>query len=123
MSLAMIAIASYVVLREKLLPILKGERPVNLVRRHLKEFLARWIGAIANVDKLTYAGNLANVADVASDDRYRFVRADICDRKAIGALFGEYDIGRMWPRRTAQTDQRPLLTQSTASSAPRPCPP
>lgn len=47
---------------------------------------------VINVDKLTYAGNLANVADVASDDRYRFVRADICDKEAMGTLFGEYDI-------------------------------
>ncbi|MGH2570553.1 MAG: dTDP-glucose 4,6-dehydratase [bacterium] len=31
------------------------------------------------LDKLTYAGNLANVADVAADPRYKFVRGDICD--------------------------------------------
>ena len=30
-------------------------------------------------DKLTYAGNLNNLADVSDDPRYTFVRGDICD--------------------------------------------
>jgi dTDP-glucose 4,6-dehydratase len=38
---------------------------------------------IANLDKLTYAGNLENLADVAADPRYRFIRGDICDRQAV----------------------------------------
>jgi dTDP-glucose 4,6-dehydratase len=35
--------------------------------------------SVVNLDKLTYAGNLQNVADVADDPRYRFVHGDICD--------------------------------------------
>ena len=38
---------------------------------------------IANLDKLTYAGNLETLADVAADPRYRFIRGDICDRQAV----------------------------------------
>jgi len=38
---------------------------------------------IVNFDALTYAGNLDNLADVASDPRYRFVRGDICDARAV----------------------------------------
>ncbi|HEV8675290.1 MAG TPA: GDP-mannose 4,6-dehydratase, partial [Methylomirabilota bacterium] len=34
---------------------------------------------VVNLDKLTYAGNPANLADVAGQSRYRFVRGDICD--------------------------------------------
>jgi dTDP-glucose 4,6-dehydratase len=34
---------------------------------------------VVNLDKLTYAGNPANLVDVAKDPRYRFVRGDICD--------------------------------------------
>ena len=34
---------------------------------------------VVNVDKLTYAGNLANLADLQGDERYCFFRADICD--------------------------------------------
>jgi len=34
---------------------------------------------VANLDKLTYAGNLENLADVAENPRYRFIRGDICD--------------------------------------------
>jgi dTDP-glucose 4,6-dehydratase len=42
---------------------------------------------VVNVDKLTYAGNLASLNPVAADPRYRFVRADICDRHAMADLF------------------------------------
>ncbi|ODR96800.1 dTDP-glucose 4,6-dehydratase [Methyloceanibacter marginalis] len=42
---------------------------------------------VVNVDKLTYAGNLASLAVVEGDPRYRFVRADICDGQAMTELF------------------------------------
>jgi dTDP-glucose 4,6-dehydratase len=38
---------------------------------------------IINFDKLTYAGNLQNLADVAGDPRYSFLHGDICDAKAV----------------------------------------
>ncbi len=41
------------------------------------------------VDKLTYAGNLMTLAPVMEDSRFRFVKADICDQKAIESLFEE----------------------------------
>ena len=41
---------------------------------------------IFNVDKLTYAGNLANLKDVEGKPNYTFVKADICDFDAICAL-------------------------------------
>ena len=44
---------------------------------------------IVNYDKLTYAGNLENLAEIDSDPRYRFVRGDICDRAAVEAAFSE----------------------------------
>ena len=34
---------------------------------------------IVNLDKLTYAGNLANLKDVENAPNYTFVKADICD--------------------------------------------
>jgi len=44
---------------------------------------------VVNLDKLTYAGNPANVADVADDEAYRFVHADIADAEAVkGAIAG-----------------------------------
>ena len=43
--------------------------------------------SVVNVDKLTYAGNLANLEDVAGNPRYRFHRADICDTAAIARIF------------------------------------
>src|SRR5512145_3091265 len=44
---------------------------------------------VVNVDKLTYAGNLANLSDVAEDPRYRFYRADICDVGEIAGIFAK----------------------------------
>jgi dTDP-glucose 4,6-dehydratase len=42
---------------------------------------------IVNYDKLTYAGNLENLSEIAGDPRYRFVRGDICDRAAVEDAF------------------------------------
>lgn len=44
---------------------------------------------VVNYDLLTYAGNLRNVAEVANDPRYRFVRGDIADFQKLDALFAE----------------------------------
>ena len=44
---------------------------------------------IINVDKLTYAGNLANLRDIESRPNYRFVKMDICDFDGILALMKE----------------------------------
>ena len=57
-------------------------------------FILDWIAAeadpVINVDKLTYAGNLANLATLADHPRHRFVRADICDRQRIDQLLRDH---------------------------------
>jgi dTDP-glucose 4,6-dehydratase len=45
-----------------------------------------------NLDNLTYAGNLANLDDVAHEPNYRFVKADICDYAHIRQIFAEHRI-------------------------------
>ena len=45
---------------------------------------------IVNIDKLTYAGNLESLAEVADHPRNVFSRSDICDRAAMDELFLEY---------------------------------
>lgn len=47
---------------------------------------------IINLDKLTYAGNLANLKDIENQPNYTFVKADICDFEKMLALFTEYNI-------------------------------
>ena len=42
---------------------------------------------VLNVDKLTYAANPRSLDPIAHDERYRFLRADICDRTAMEAAF------------------------------------
>src|SRR6266849_6225992 len=44
---------------------------------------------IVNLDKLTYAGNLENLASIADHPRYRFVKGDIADREAVERVFAE----------------------------------
>jgi dTDP-glucose 4,6-dehydratase len=44
------------------------------------------------LDKLTYAGNLANLQPVGGDPRYRFVQADICDADALDQLLPGHDV-------------------------------
>ncbi|PIQ43939.1 MAG: dTDP-glucose 4,6-dehydratase [Gammaproteobacteria bacterium CG11_big_fil_rev_8_21_14_0_20_46_22] len=50
------------------------------------------VECVVNVDALTYAGSLENVADCAADDRYHFSHTDICDGKAIASLLREHGI-------------------------------
>lgn len=47
---------------------------------------------IINVDKLTYAGNLANLKDIEKKINYHFVKADICDYEKITSLLKTYDV-------------------------------
>ena len=47
---------------------------------------------IINLDKLTYAGNLANLTDIEQQPNYTFVKADICDFEKILELFRQYCI-------------------------------
>jgi len=64
----------------------------NFIRYLLSE--SDYNGRIINVDKLTYAGNPENLADVETEfqNRYVFIKADICDAARMNALFNEYEI-------------------------------
>jgi dTDP-glucose 4,6-dehydratase len=42
---------------------------------------------VVNLDKLTYAGNPENLADLEADPRYRFVRGDVCNGELVADLF------------------------------------
>lgn len=58
----------------------------NLVRLALRDHDAR----IVVVDKLTYAGNLNSLRDVAQNPRFVFVQADIADARAMAEVFTNY---------------------------------
>jgi dTDP-glucose 4,6-dehydratase len=57
-------------------------------------FVIDWLAAerepVVNLDKLTYAGNLANLAGIADDPRHAFVRGDIADRALVEKLLTEH---------------------------------
>ncbi|MGC1489329.1 MAG: dTDP-glucose 4,6-dehydratase [Albidovulum sp.] len=46
--------------------------------------------SVVNLDKLTYAGSLTNVAEVSDSPLYAFEQADICDRAAIDAILAKH---------------------------------
>ena len=46
---------------------------------------------VVNLDKLTYAGNLESLADIAEEASYRFVKGDIADRVLVERLFQDED--------------------------------
>ncbi|WP_350284737.1 dTDP-glucose 4,6-dehydratase [uncultured Croceitalea sp.] len=46
---------------------------------------------LVNLDALTYAGDIANLKEVETHDRYTFVHGNICDRSLIEELFKRYD--------------------------------
>jgi dTDP-glucose 4,6-dehydratase len=57
-------------------------------------FVLNWLaadgGPIVNLDKLTYAGNPANLASVAANSAYTFVHGDICDAELVARLLREH---------------------------------
>ena len=56
------------------------------------DWLARGDEPVVTLDKLTYAGNLANLAPVQNDGRHTFVRGDICDRGLVAKLLRTHGV-------------------------------
>ena len=46
--------------------------------------------SVLNIDKLTYAGNLASLVEVVQSERYSFLQTDICDRETLDRAFADY---------------------------------
>ncbi len=63
-----------------------GSHVVRLFVRKYPEY------NIINLDKLTYAGNLANLKDIEDSPNYTFVKGDICDIEMLRKLFRDYEI-------------------------------
>ena len=68
---------------------------------------------IINLDKLTYAGNLANLKDIEDKPNYKFVKMDICDFEGVLKLCRT----RMW---TASSTLPPSPTWTVPSRTPSP---
>ncbi|HEU5340052.1 dTDP-glucose 4,6-dehydratase [Edaphobacter sp.] len=54
------------------------------------DWLAAGLGPVVNLDKLTYAGNPANLASVEASPDYTFVQGDICDRALVARLLQQH---------------------------------
>ena len=61
----------------------------HVVRLFVKKYLSY---KIINLDKLTYAGNLANLKDIEDWPNYEFVKGDIVDSAFLEKLFSDYTI-------------------------------
>jgi dTDP-glucose 4,6-dehydratase len=56
---------------------------------YIRQVLSEKIHRVTNFDKLTYAGNLENLRDVADNPNYRFVKGDIANREDVEKVFSE----------------------------------
>jgi dTDP-glucose 4,6-dehydratase len=54
------------------------------------EWLAQSDEPVINLDKLTYAGNLSNLASISQDPRHKFVHGDICDTELVASLLAAH---------------------------------
>ena len=63
-----------------------GSNFIHYLLKHKKR-----VEYVVNLDVLTYAGNLENLADVDLDSCYYFVKGNICDKELVEKLFCEYD--------------------------------
>ncbi|EHA14318.1 dTDP-glucose 4,6-dehydratase [Halomonas sp. HAL1] len=56
----------------------------------IRHIIAHTADSVVNVDKLTYAGNLESLAEVADSSRYAFEQVDICEQAALARVFAEH---------------------------------
>jgi len=66
-----------------------GSNFISYILKNRKE------AKVINIDKLTYAGNPANLSDVVREyapSKYQFIKGDICDKQIVGDIFKESDI-------------------------------
>lgn len=61
----------------------------HVVRRFVKSYPDY---QIINLDKLTYAGNLANLHDIEDSSNYTFIKGDICDASVVSDVLEKYQI-------------------------------
>ncbi|NAW34711.1 dTDP-glucose 4,6-dehydratase [Halomonas alimentaria] len=56
----------------------------------IRHIICHTADSVVNVDKLTYAGNLESLSEIADSDRYAFEQVDICDRAEVERVFREH---------------------------------
>ena len=56
----------------------------------VRQLISESDSTVINVDKLTYAGNLASLADARHDARHKFAKVDICDAEGLRSLFERF---------------------------------
>lgn len=56
----------------------------------IRYLIAHTSANVLNLDKLTYAGNLNSLKNIAQSDRYRFEHVDICDQVELSRVFSEF---------------------------------
>ncbi|MBM3547132.1 MAG: dTDP-glucose 4,6-dehydratase [Alphaproteobacteria bacterium] len=56
----------------------------------VRQLLAEGASKVVNLDKLTYAANLASLPGAEKDPRYVLEKVDICDAAAVSAVFGKH---------------------------------
>ena len=78
---------------------------------------------IINLDKLTYAGNLANLKDIEDKPNYLFIKGDICDESLIATsyfiMFPQMRYMELWNLMTLCLQKKPPTTLTAPIQLPR----
>ena len=82
--------SSVIAIRKSVLKILVTGGAGFIGSAVVRHIIANTGDSVVNVDKLTYAGNLESLLDVAENERYVFERVDICDRAQLDRVFTEH---------------------------------
>lgn len=82
--------SSVIAIRKSVLKILVTGGAGFIGSAVVRHIIANTGDSVVNVDKLTYAGNLESLLDVAKNERYVFERVDICDRAQLDRVFAEH---------------------------------
>ena len=85
----------------------------NFIRQRLLEKGPGAAAKVVNLDALTYAGNPANLADLAGDPRYVFAHGGIGDTELVSRLLAVDDTVGAWPLLRAMGDHFLVVLQRT----------
>lgn len=56
----------------------------------IRQLITQTTNIVVNIDKLTYAGNLASLDSIRNSDRYHYEQCDICDAQSMQRIFAQY---------------------------------
>ncbi len=99
--------------------------PALLAPPLVRHIIRHTSDSVVNVDKLTYAGNLASLAECSASPRYAFEQVDICHRAELDRVLAQHEPDAVMHLAAESHVDRsidgPAASSKPTSSAPTPC--